>query len=239
MRAAAEARARYGVDAIHYHIISKAERLSDLLELNLLLKEAGLWRGKCADHEAILAVPLFETIGDLERAPEVVREWLSLPETRAVISRIGHAEVMIGYSDSNKDGGYLTSVWSLNQATRALAATFERAGTAMQIFHGRGGSVGRGGGPSFSAIRAQPHGTVQGRIRITEQGEMIAAKYGTRESAAANLEAITAATLLASLEPERRSARDQARFVDAMSAICRLKSIFISTRKSGCAANAA
>ena len=107
---------------------------------------------------------------------------------------------MVGYSDSNKDGGYLTSVWSLHQATRSLAAVFEKFGTAMQIFHGRGGAVGRGGGSSFAAIRAQPHGTVRGRIRITEQGEIIAAKYGTRESAAANLESITAATLLASLE---------------------------------------
>ena len=95
----------------------------------------------------------------------------------------GHQEVMVGYSDSNKDGGYLTSVWSLHQATRALARVFEEAGVRMQIFHGRGGAVGRGGGPSFAAIRAQPDGTVQGRIRITEQGEMIAAKYGTRECA--------------------------------------------------------
>ncbi len=108
---------------------------------------------------------------------------------------------MVGYSDSNKDGGYLTSVWSLNRATRALARVFEEAQIRMQIFHGRGGAVGRGGGSSFGAIRAQPVGTVQGRIRITEQGEVIAAKYGTPESAAANLEAITAATLLASLEP--------------------------------------
>jgi phosphoenolpyruvate carboxylase len=126
---------------------------------------------------------------------------------------------MVGYSDSNKDGGYLTSVWSLNQATRALAEVFAEAGTAMQIFHGRGGSVGRGGGSSFAAIRAQPRGTLQGRIRITEQGEIIAAKYGTRDSAAANLEAITAATLLASLEPRTRTAQEAARYAQAMDAI--------------------
>src|ERR1035438_9940160 len=126
--------------------------------------------------------------------------WLELPEVAAIRSAHGFQEVMVGYSDSNKDGGYLTSVWSLHQATRTLAAAFEKSGTAMQIFHGRGGAVGRGGGSSFAAIRAQPRGTVQGRIRITEQGEIVAAKYATRESAIVNLESIASATLLASLE---------------------------------------
>ena len=133
-----------------------------------------------------------------------MRAWLALPDVRAAALKRGYQEVMVGYSDSNKDGGYLTSVWSLNQATRALAAVFATAGVRMQIFHGRGGAVGRGGGPAFAAIRAQPRGTVQGRIRITEQGEVIAAKYGTRETAAANLESIAAATLLASLEPDEQ-----------------------------------
>jgi len=192
-----------------------------MLEVNLLLKEAGLYRPASPGDAAIMVVPLFETIGDLEQAPHIMRTWLGLPEIRAAAERRGHQEVMVGYSDSNKDGGYLTSVWSLHQASRALAEEFKDAGTRMQIFHGRGGSVGRGGGPSFAAIRAQPHGTVQGRIRITEQGEMIAAKYGTRESAAANLEAITAATLIASLEPHRRSAADEQRFLDAMASISR------------------
>ena len=123
---------------------------------------------------------------------------------------------MVGYSDSNKDGGYLTSAWSLHQATQALAQSLKRRDLAMQIFHGRGGAVGRGGGSSFAAIRAQPSGTVQGRIRITEQGEVIAAKYGTRESAAANLEAMTSATLLASLETSAASAAEAARFAAAM-----------------------
>jgi phosphoenolpyruvate carboxylase len=123
---------------------------------------------------------------------------------------------MVGYSDSNKDGGYLTSVWSLQQATTALAEVFRQAETVMQVFHGRGGAVGRGGGSSFDAIRAQPHGTVKGRIRITEQGEIIAAKYGTRESAAVNLESITSATLLTSLESAQLSAEDRVRFADAM-----------------------
>jgi phosphoenolpyruvate carboxylase len=124
---------------------------------------------------------------------------------------------MLGYSDSNKDGGYLTSVWTLHQASRALARVFESEHAAIQLFHGRGGAVGRGGGSSFAAIRAQPNGTVQGRIRITEQGEVIAAKYGTIDSAAVNLEAIVSATVLASLEP--RSERRRDRFYDAMAQI--------------------
>jgi len=135
------------------------------------------------------------------------------------VERRGYQEVMVGYSDSNKDGGYLTSVWSLNQASRALAGVFDELGVTLQIFHGRGGSVGRGGGPSFAAIRAQPAGTVQGRLSITEQGEVIAAKYGTPESAAANLEAIAAATLLASLEERSRDGEAQEKFQDAMASI--------------------
>ena len=141
-----------------------------------------------------------------------MRDWLALDEVREAAQARGYQEVMVGYSDSNKDGGYLTSVWSVDQATRALAAVFAEANVAMQIFHGRGGAVGRGGGSSFAAIRAQPDGTVQGRIRITEQGEVIAAKYGTRESAAANLEAMTSATLLASLEHAAASPADAARY---------------------------
>jgi phosphoenolpyruvate carboxylase len=145
-----------------------------------------------------------------------MQAWLELPETAAITRAFGFQEVMVGYSDSNKDGGYLTSVWSLHQASRKLAAVFERNATAMQVFHGRGGAVGRGGGSSFAAIRAQPHGTVRGRIRITEQGEIIAAKYGTCESAATNLESIAAATLLASLENAALSADDGRRFASAM-----------------------
>ncbi len=217
--AAAAAHAHYGPQCVTTYIISKCESVSDLLEVQILLKEAGLYRTEEAGGASIMTVPLFETIGDLERAPEIMREWLSLPDVRAAALKRGCQEVMVGYSDSNKDGGYLTSVWSLNQATRALAAVFATAGVRMQIFHGRGGSVGRGGGPAFAAIRAQPRGTVQGRIRITEQGETIAAKYGTRETAAANLESIAAATLLASLEPDSSSAHEQARMVDAMAGI--------------------
>ena len=219
VHAAAEAHARYGPQSITTYIISKAESVSDLLEVNILLKEAGLYRPGDPPKAAIMAVPLFETIGDLERAPQVMRAWFALPEVAAVTVARGYQEVMVGYSDSNKDGGYLTSVWSLHQASRVLAPVFEEAGAAMQLFHGRGGAVGRGGGSSFAAIRAQPAGTVQGRIRITEQGEVIAAKYGTRESAAANLEAITSATLLASLESGAVPMADYERFASAMDAL--------------------
>ena len=217
VRAAAEAHSRYGPRAITTYLISKAESVSDLLEVNILLKEAGLWRPGDPPTASIMAVPLFETIGDLERAPTVMKAWLDLPEVAATTRAFGYHEVMVGYSDSNKDGGYLTSVWSLHQSSLALAELFEQAKTEIQLFHGRGGAVGRGGGSSFAAIRAQPAGTLRGRIRITEQGEVIAAKYGTQESAAINLEAIAAATLLASLET--RSVRRRERFYAAFAQI--------------------
>jgi phosphoenolpyruvate carboxylase len=143
-------------EAITTYLISKAQSVSDMLEVNILLKEAGCIvpgdHPTACDH----GVPLFETIGDLERAPAVMTEWFGLPEIAAITAARGHQEVMVGYSDSNKDGGYLTSVWSLHEASSALKPVFEKAGTAMQLFHGRGGAVGRGGGSSFAAIRAQP-----------------------------------------------------------------------------------
>jgi len=216
VRAAADAHRIYGPGSITTYVISKATAVSDLLEVHVLLKEAGLWT-----HGTILtpimAVPLFETIEDLQNAPAVMSAWFELPEVAAGAHARGYQEVMVGYSDSNKDGGYLTSLWSLDQASRALAAVFEKAGVRLQLFHGRGGAVGRGGGSSFAAIRAQPKGTVQGRIRITEQGEMIAAKYGTPENAAANLEAIVSATLLASVETRKGPSRK--RFHSAMETI--------------------
>ncbi len=216
VRAAAQAHARYGPACIRQYVVSMTRSVSDLLEVNLMLREAGLYRPGPPAIAAIMAVPLFETIGDLEAAPGIMADWFALPEVAAIVTVRGHQEVMIGYSDSNKDGGYLTSTWSLSVASTALAPVFEVAGVAMQLFHGRGGAVGRGGGSSFAAIRAQPPGTVQGRIRITEQGEVIAAKYGTRESAAANLEAMASATLLASLEPPPLSVADATRFGAAM-----------------------
>jgi phosphoenolpyruvate carboxylase len=222
LRAAADAHRLYGPACIGIYNISKASSVSDLLEVHTLLKEVGLYRPSIGNDEVpratVMAVPLFETISDLKNAPRVMADWFALPEVAALARARGHQEVMVGYSDSNKDGGYLTSVWSLHQASRALAPVFE-AGVAMQLFHGRGGAVGRGGGSSFAAIQAQPPGTVQGRIRITEQGEVIAAKYGTRESAATNLEAMASATLLASLEKPRLSEHDYERFAAAMTTI--------------------
>lgn len=231
VHAAADAHRVYGPQCITHYIISKAESVSDLLEVNILLKEAGLWR--VADNgdppsAAIMAIPLFETIADLEAAPGIMTAYFGLPEIAGVVKARGHQEVMIGYSDSNKDGGYITSTWSLYKASQALEPVFEEAGAAMQLFHGRGGAVGRGGGSAFAAIQAQPRGSVQGRIRITEQGEVIAAKFGTRDVAMTNLEAMTSATLLASLEPEGISERDAARFAGAMDTLS--KSAFAAYR---------
>ena len=217
--AAAAAHARFGAPAIRVYIVSMCRSVSDLLEVNLLLKEVGLYHpdaGAGAGAAAIMPVPLFETIDDLDAAPSIMREWLAIPEVAAAAKARGHQEVMIGYSDSNKDGGYLTSTWGLSKGSTALIPGFEEAGVGLQLFHGRGGAVGRGGGSSFAAILAQPPGTVQGRIRITEQGEVIAAKYGTRASASVNLEAMASAAILASLEPPRLSARENETYAAAM-----------------------
>ena len=216
---AAALRAALGAPVIRQWIISKAESLSDLLEVHVLAREAGLWRQNAGTDDgaddALMVVPLFETIDDLTRAPGIMAAYFALPAIAAVTAARGHQEVMIGYSDSNKDGGYLTSTWGLYQASRTLTPVFAAAGVRMQLFHGRGGAVGRGGGSAFAAIRAQPAGTVQGRIRITEQGEVIAAKYGTQASAMRNLEAMVSASLLASLETEVESA-DTRRFAAAL-----------------------
>jgi len=216
VRAAADARARYGDRALGNYIVSKAASVSDLLEVHILLKEVGLYRPGDPPVAAPMAVPLFETIGDLQAAPAIMAAWFALPQIAALAGARGVQEVMVGYSDSNKDGGYLTSVWSLNRASTALAPVFAAVGVRMQLFHGRGGAVGRGGGSAFEAIRAQPRGTVAGRIRITEQGEVIAAKYGTVEAATLSLEAMVSATMLASLWPPRLAEADRARFAAAM-----------------------
>ncbi|WP_097063492.1 phosphoenolpyruvate carboxylase [Sphingomonas guangdongensis] len=219
VRAVADGHRTYGRAAIINYIVSMAQSVSDLLEVHLLLKEAGLYRGGDTPEADIMAIPLFETVADLERAPGIMSAWFALPEVAAISCTRGVQEVMIGYSDSNKDGGYLTSTWQLSKGSSALAPVFDDAGVRMQLFHGRGGAVGRGGGSAFQAIQAQPPGTIQGRIRITEQGEVIAAKYGTRASAATNLEAMTAATLLASLAPAELPEQDRAPFHGAMDAL--------------------
>lgn len=219
LKSAARAHERYGPECITTYLISKAASVSDMLEVYVLLKEVGLFRPGDPPSCPIKATPLFETIDDLRRATEVMGAFFTLPEGKALAGARQGQEVMVGYSDSNKDGGYLMSVWRLHDTSRALAAVFKKASVSLQLFHGRGGAVGRGGGSAFAAIRAQPSGTVNGRIRITEQGETIAAKYGTRESSAANLEAMVAATLLASLEPPSLGAKDKKRFSAAMEEI--------------------
>jgi phosphoenolpyruvate carboxylase len=199
LRAAAEARGRYGAAALPNYVISKADGVSDILETALLLKEAGLLRPP-QDALDVNVVPLFETIADLRSCGRVMDELFALPAYMRLLESRGRAqEVMLGYSDSNKDGGFLTSGWELYKAEIALIEVFRRHGVGLRLFHGRGGSVGRGGGPSYQAILAQPGGAVQGAIRITEQGEVIAGKYSNPELGRRNLEILAAATLQATL----------------------------------------
>ncbi|HKB22959.1 MAG TPA: phosphoenolpyruvate carboxylase [Methyloceanibacter sp.] len=199
LREAAEAHRRYGKAAVPNYVISKTNGVSDLLEVGLLLKEAGLLRPRERELDVNI-VPLFETIADLRNCGDIMDELLAMPEYRCLLEDRGRAqEVMLGYSDSNKDGGFLASGWELYKAETALIDTFRRHGITLRLFHGRGGSVGRGGGPSYQAILAQPSGVVQGQIRITEQGEVIAAKYSHAEVGRRNLEILAAASLEATL----------------------------------------
>ncbi|MEL6487128.1 MAG: phosphoenolpyruvate carboxylase, partial [Pseudomonadota bacterium] len=217
--AVAEAHRRYGPLCVTQYVVSMAQSVSDLLEVLIPLREAGLYTNGDRPSCPIMPVPLFETIGDLDNAPGVMQDYLEVPEVLALTNAWGSQEVMIGYSDSNKDGGYLTSSWMLARASEQLSPVFRSAGVTMQLFHGRGGSVGRGGGSAFEAIRGQPYGTVNGRIRITEQGEVIAAKYSSLEAAASNLESMASATLLATLEPQQILDSDAARFASAMDSL--------------------
>ncbi|MBP6877059.1 MAG: phosphoenolpyruvate carboxylase [Phenylobacterium sp.] len=196
---AARSRQQYGRQAIVAYIVSNTTSVSDLLEVYVLLKEVGLFHPGENPRTEVFAEPLFETIGDLRAAPDTMREYLSLPLIKSLLAEGRLQEVMIGYSDSNKDGSYLTSTWELHQASRALLAATDAMGLRLQLFHGRGGTVGRGGGSSYEALLAQPEGTVRGRIRITEQGEVVANKYADPQLADQSLETITAGVVLASL----------------------------------------
>ncbi len=180
--------------------------MSDLLEVLLLQKETGLMRGTLGDagQADLIVSPLFETIADLRNAVGIMRDFYALPGITALVARGGgEQDVMLGYSDSNKDGGFFTSNWELYRAEIALVEMFDALdaahGITLRLFHGRGGTVGRGGGPSYQAILAQPPGTVKGQIRLTEQGEVIASKYAHPEIGRRNLETLVAATLEASL----------------------------------------
>jgi phosphoenolpyruvate carboxylase len=205
--AAREALDAFGREAIRHYIISHTESVSDLLEVLLLAKEAGLLRGQLG-HGAIcdlIVSPLFETIGDLREAAPIMRAFYALPGVQEMVVASGNEQdIMLGYSDSNKDGGVFTSNWELYRAEIALVELFDElkarhGGPLLRLFHGRGGTVGRGGGPSYQAILAQPPGTVNGQIRLTEQGEVIASKYANPDIGRRNLETLVAATLEASL----------------------------------------
>ncbi len=250
------ARRRFGAQAIRHYIISHTETVSDLLEVLLLQKEVGLLRGTLdvgASCELII-VPLFETIEDLRHATPIMREYYALPGIRAMVlgagqGQYGEQDIMLGYSDSNKDGGIFTSNWELYRAEISLADLFDElnaepwnadarlarvkspvarrtarkearpATIHLRMFHGRGGTVGRGGGPTYQAILAQPPGTVRGQIRLTEQGEVVGSKYANPEIGRHNLETLVAATLEATLLPAPKAA--SASFLQAAAELSR------------------
>jgi len=201
----------FGYNICQTYIISMNRELSDLLEVLLLAKEAGLY-DPAAAVGTIQVVPLFETVEDLQRAPSVMKKLFELPLYRALLAG-GYGdqsntvspltpnlqEVMLGYSDSNKDSGFLSSNWEIHKAQKALQQVAEQYGINLRIFHGRGGSVGRGGGPAYEAILAQPGHSINGRIKITEQGEVLASKYSLPQLALYNLETISTAVIQASL----------------------------------------
>ncbi len=202
--AARELRQRYGTAALPNCIISKTDGVSDLLELALLLKESGLLRPGAQPQLDVNIIPLFETIEDLQKSAATMDGLFKIPAYRELLAgragtKMPEQEVMLGYSDSNKDGGFLTSGWELYKAEIELTQVCQEHGVRLRLFHGRGGSVGRGGGPSYHAILAQPAGAVSGQIRLTEQGEVISTKYGNPDTGRRNLEVLLAATLEASL----------------------------------------
>ncbi|MFD4367626.1 phosphoenolpyruvate carboxylase [Rhodococcus sp. NPDC058521] len=203
LRAGAEAVRTFGPGALPNYIISMCTSVSDMLEAAVLLKEVGLLDpgvGAASPSCPIGIVPLFETIEDLQQGAATLTAILEVPLYRALVSARGNSqEVMLGYSDSNKDGGYLAANWALYRAELDLVEVARASGIRMRLFHGRGGTVGRGGGPSYDAILAQPPGAVTGSLRITEQGEVIAAKYAEPRSARRNLETLLAATLESTL----------------------------------------
>lgn len=200
---AAALRARFGLGTVANYVISKTESVSDLLETCILMKEAGLFVPGDKPQPQLRVVPLFETIKDLRNCATIMREFFALPLGHAMLTAQNNLqEVMIGYSDSNKDGGYVTSNYEIRAAIRGLLAEAKNAGVGLRFFHGRGGSVGRGGGPSFEATRALPEGAVANGMRVTEQGEVVASKYGNPDAGRRTLERMVAAALLADIAPE-------------------------------------
>ncbi len=212
---------QFGRDVVQHYIISHCESVSDFLEVAILLKEVGLLRPGAQPALDMDIVPLFETIADLSACAEIMRAAFSLPLYRALIAARGNClEIMLGYSDSNKDGGYLTSNWSLYKAaTQLVGVVCRENGVRMRLFHGRGGSVGRGGGPSYEAILAQPPDSVGGMLRLTEQGEVIASKYADPARGRLNLETLAAATLEASLLPHTLESNRLSRYCEVLEAL--------------------
>jgi phosphoenolpyruvate carboxylase len=200
LQTAAEIHRRFGPAALPNYVISKADGVSDMLEVALLLKEVGLLRAGEKPRLHLNIVPLFETIADLHGCGIVMDKMFSLPYYRKLLDSRGNVqEVMLGYSDSNKDGGFLAANWELYKAETELTKVFAKHKVELRLFHGRGGTVGRGGGPSYQAILAQPPASVNGQIRITEQGEVIGSKYADPEIGRRNLETLVAATVEATL----------------------------------------
>ncbi|HVU49504.1 MAG TPA: phosphoenolpyruvate carboxylase [Polyangia bacterium] len=200
LRTVASLHGRYGARAVPNYVISMTAGPSDVLEVALLLKEAGLLVPGEEPRSAVNIIPLFETIEDLRACGGIMHALFSLPYYRQLLESRGDLqEVMLGYSDSNKDGGFLTSNWELYKAERALVDVFAKHGVRLRLFHGRGGTVGRGGGPSYHAVLAQPRGSVNGQLRLTEQGEVIASKYADPAVGRVNLATLIAATMEATL----------------------------------------
>src|SRR5579875_971196 len=208
-RTMADSQDRHGAQALDTYIVSMTRSASDLLLVLFLARQCGLHDQGRHRQRTISIVPLFETIDDLRRAPEIFSTLLANPAYRAYLKARGELqEIMIGYSDSGKDGGIVTSNWELYKAQQELASMARSAGIELRLFHGRGGTIGRGGGPTHRAILAQPSGTVAGRIKLTEQGEVISSKYALHAIAVRNFDRLAAATVEASL-PGARASRAQ------------------------------
>ncbi len=221
LQACFELQKSFGKIACPNYIISNCQTLSDFLEVLVLLKEALLYDVKECRCDLYI-IPLFEFIKDLQNAPSIMQSWFKIPQVQKIIQQLENTqEIMLGYSDSNKDGGFFASTWNLYKCQDALVKLFEEKKITLRLFHGRGGSVGRGGGPSYQAILSQAPGSIQGQFRLTEQGEVVASKYANSENGRRNLETLIAATLEASLVPQNevKQLQDSEEFISTMNAL--------------------
>ncbi|SEN34496.1 phosphoenolpyruvate carboxylase [Nitrosomonas marina] len=220
LQMAAEIHQRFGHAAIPNYIISMTTHIINVLEVALLLKEVGLLQAGENPHMGLNIIPLFETIADLRSCGNIMDQLFSLPYYKKLLFSRGNVqEVMLGYSDSNKDGGFLTSNWEIYKAEIELAKVFARHQIELRLFHGRGGTVGRGGGPSYQGIMAQPPGSVNGQIRVTEQGEVISSKYAEPEIGRRNLETLVAATIESTLLGNDPIGENAGRYYQAMESL--------------------